>query len=82
MADQEESSPKEDPSGTERTPFIPGTESMVYTSDDVIEDISRNRTWKFNVYLIWMMLIAIHLAPIVYLTPFAGNPCTEICSKI
>lgn len=74
MADQKESSPKEDPGSTEKRPFTPGTEHMVFTSDDVIEEISKNRTWKFNVYVIWLMLIWIRSPSIIYLTSFTGNP--------
>lgn len=47
-------------------------DGTVYTSDEMIEKIAKNRTWKFDAYVIWLILIWIRAPTIVYITSFAG----------
>ena len=46
---------------------------MVCTSDEIIEKLSRNRSWKFNAYVFCLIIIWLKDPTCVYLTAFAGN---------
>ena len=72
MTDEQEDIPDTEHGDSEKSPCILEND-VVYTSDDIIENISRNRTWKFNLYVIWLMLNWVRGPPITYLTSFAGN---------
>ena len=60
---------------------VPGGEELVtenekdHNSDKIIEKLSRNRTWKFNAYVVWLTLIWMPTPTVLYLTSFAGETC-------
>ena len=53
--------------------LLTNEKEMVCTSDEIIEKLSRNRSWKFNVYLVCLMINTSKGPSVVYLTSFAGN---------
>ena len=46
---------------------------MGCTSDQIIEKLSQNRSWKFNAYIVSLIFIWSIEPAVVYLTSFAGN---------
>ena len=46
---------------------------MGCTSDQIIEKLSQNRSWKFNAYVVSLIFIWSIEPTVVYLTSFAGN---------
>lgn len=57
------------PPEEEKEPFVKQTRS----SDDMIEELTRKRTWKYTLMIVAMSLVWIGGPSSVYITSFAGN---------
>ena len=55
---------------SEVSPFIGGNGKLM--TDDVIEELFRNRTWKYTVLVFSLMVNWFAGIPIVFITSFAG----------
>lgn len=54
----------------EVNPFLPDGRSI--STDDVIEELFRNRTWKYTALVLSLMVNWFAAPSVVYITAFAG----------
>ena len=56
---------------TEKSPFV--EEGEVVTTDDLIEELFRHRTWKYNLLIMSLAFTAFASPLAIYITSFAGH---------
>ena len=56
---------------TEKSIFVPGGGTI--TSDDLIEELFRKRTWKYTVLVLSLMMCWLGGPCVVFITSFAGK---------
>ena len=66
-------------SPNEKSSFV--AEKRAMTTDDVIEELFRHRTWKYTLLCTSLMLTWLSTPTVVYLTAFAGmlQIINEVC---
>ena len=56
---------------TEKSPFV--EEGEVVTTDDLIEELFRHRTWKYNLLIMSLTLTCLAGPLVIFITAFAGE---------